>query len=161
MLRTEWEKRRRPAETAPSSTPSIQLAPGETPAVIMYATKTCPVCIKARRWLVEAKIPFVEKDVGSDQAAAMELANKGRAQGVSTSGVPVFDIRGRLLPGFDKEAIKKLLAGASPAPSQGVPTPPPAAQDEPPSSPSDPPASPPQGADPVVPPIGKGQGMVI
>jgi glutaredoxin len=78
--------------------------------VIMYATRHCPVCKNARRWLLAEKIPYVEKDVELDANAAQELAKKGQAQGVATSGVPVFDIGGRLVPGFEPEIIKKLWA---------------------------------------------------
>jgi len=87
--------------------------------VIMYATRHCPVCIKARRWLLAQGIPYVERDLERDQGAAEELSRKGRAQGVSTSGVPVFDVRGRLVPGFEPGVIVKLLS-AAPAPQQNI-----------------------------------------
>ncbi len=107
---------RRPAAPAQSMGPgaAAALSSGKAP-VIMYATRHCPVCVKARRWLLERKIPYIEKDVERDQKAAQELAAKGRAQGVSTSGVPVFDIRGRLVPGFEPGAILKILGGISPS----------------------------------------------
>ncbi len=79
------------------------------PQVIMYATKHCPVCVKARRWLLEQKIPYIEKDLESDRVAAIELQKKGQAQGVSTNGVPIFEINGRLLPGFDPAQIVAML----------------------------------------------------
>jgi glutaredoxin len=82
----------------------------------MYATKTCPVCKNARRWLLDQGIPYVEKDLEVDEAAAAELAAKGKAQGVPTSGVPIFEIRGRLLPGFDPGAIRAALSGSPAAP---------------------------------------------
>ncbi|MCP4676562.1 MAG: glutaredoxin family protein [Deltaproteobacteria bacterium] len=108
---------RRPVAPPPSigSGPgTAALPPSGNAPVIMYATRHCPVCVKARRWLLERKIPYIEKDVERDSKAAQELAAKGRAQGVSTSGVPVFDIRGRLLPGFDPGAILKILSGMPP-----------------------------------------------
>ncbi len=80
----------------------------------MYATTHCPVCHKARRWLLEQKIPYIEKDLEKDPAAAQALQAKGKAQGVPTSGVPVFEINGQLVPGFDPTIIKKLLAGSPP-----------------------------------------------
>ncbi len=108
--RSEYEKKRREkmvASVPPSVGPSA--APGDA-SVIMYSTKHCPVCHKARRWLLEQKIPYVEKDLETNPGAAMELAQKGKAQNVSTRGVPVFDVGGRLVPGFDPGAIKQLLA---------------------------------------------------
>lgn len=79
-------------------------------SVVMYATPYCPHCKTARRWLLEQKIPYKEIDVNKDTAAAAALAQKGQAQGVPTSGVPMFEINGRLIPGFDPAAIKKALA---------------------------------------------------
>lgn len=98
----------------PSGTaPTINLSPGSAPPVVMYATKHCPVCVKARRWLLEKKIPYVEKDLESDGAAAVEVQKKGQAQGVSTNGVPIFEIGGRLLPGFDPARIVAMLVQGS------------------------------------------------
>lgn len=98
----------------PAAAPAPAVAAAGGAEVVMYATKHCPVCQKARRWLLEQGIPYAEKDVGEDDGAAAALAAKGRAQGVPTTGVPVFEIRGRLLPGFDPAAIRSLLA-AGPA----------------------------------------------
>ena len=112
MAEEKAEKARQAALAAqvPSAAPSVplQLAPG-TPPVIMYATKHCPVCVKARRWLLEQKIPYVEKDLETDQAAAADLQKKGADQGVSVRGVPVFEIFGRIVPGFDPGTIATLL----------------------------------------------------
>jgi glutaredoxin 3 len=103
--------------------PPIRLGPDGKPQLIMYATTTCPVCVGARRWLLDEGIPYTEKDVGRDRVAAAELAQKGKAQGISTGGVPVFDIGGRLVPGFDKSIIKKLLASSTPAVQPAAPAP--------------------------------------
>ena len=114
VARDEWEAKRHPAAApsppAPSATPS-----GEG-AVVMYSTKHCPVCQKARRFLLAERIPFVERDVEESEAAARELAEKGRAQGVPTSGVPIFEIGGRLLPGFDEAALRQAWRAAAASP---------------------------------------------
>jgi glutaredoxin len=87
----------------------------------MYANKHCPLCQKARRWLLEQKIPYVEKDIQQDRAAAGELMAKGKAQGIPVTGVPVFDVGGKLIPGFDKATIRKVWAAAKPAAgTQGI-----------------------------------------
>lgn len=125
--RADYEKRRSKLE--PQEPPKPTVGPTETGGarVVMYATKTCPVCKNARRWLLDQGIPYVEKDLEVDEAAAAELAAKGKAQGVPTSGVPIFEIRGRLLPGFDPGAIKSALSGAVPTPP-AAPAPAPAPQ---------------------------------
>jgi glutaredoxin len=113
QLREQYESRHvRPQQQAaePSESPSQNtLAPGEK-MIVMYATKQCPVCKKARRWLLQQGIPYLEKDIERDEGAAMELQKKGRTQGVPTNGVPVFEIRGKLVPGFDPKQLLRLLA---------------------------------------------------
>ncbi len=122
VKRADWESKRRALleakleaakkEAAKSAQANPGLAvvpqPGGAP-VVMYATKHCPVCIKARRWLLEHKIPYIEHDIEKDMNAAKALQAKGRAQGVSTAGVPIFEIGGRLIPGFDPATITKML----------------------------------------------------
>lgn len=119
VSRLEFEKQRRSGPSADEPAPTSPRGPGPAAGqgedaadapVIMYATKTCPVCQKARRWLLDTGIRYVEKDVGSDPGAMAELEKKARAQGVPTGGVPVFDVRGKLVPGFDKKIILKLLS---------------------------------------------------
>ena len=105
ISRTEYEAGRRAA--VPVSNPVINQT------VVMYATRHCPVCVKARRWLLEQKIPYVERDLELDKQAAQDLQKKGQAQGVPTNGVPIFEIDGRLLPGFDKATIPRNIEGPS------------------------------------------------
>lgn len=115
MKREQFDRspRPRPAPAkAPGSAPSKRgPASGEAAAttVVMYSTSTCPVCRQARRWMTEQGISFVERDIGRDQAAAQQLQQKAQQQGVSARGVPVFEIKGRLIPGFDRQAIKGAL----------------------------------------------------
>ncbi len=100
------EEEKQSASTAPQNMPTIT---ADIPPVIMYATKHCPVCVKARRWLLDQKIPYIEKDLEKDETAAIELQKKGAAQNVSVRGVPVFEIFGKLLPGFDPAQIISML----------------------------------------------------
>ena len=132
VKRSEYEAKRMAAEeaarkaaaeaAAAASTPAagggvpapVAIPPqGGQPQVIMYATRHCPVCVKARRWLLEQNIPYVEKDVERDAQAAEALAKKGAEQGVSTRGVPMFEVGGRLLSGFDKNQIVAALQALS------------------------------------------------
>jgi glutaredoxin len=83
-------------------------APG-APVVTIYGTSWCGACRAARQYLSERKIPFADKDVEKDANAARELAAKAARMGVPTDRVPVIDVRGRLLLGFDKARIEALL----------------------------------------------------
>jgi len=79
--------------------------------VIMYSTSWCGYCRKARQFMERKKIAFIEKDIEKDTAAAQELAQKKSAAGQRGGGVPVFDIGGQLVQGFDKSALLRLAKG--------------------------------------------------
>lgn len=81
------------------------------PKIIMYSAAWCGVCKKANRFLTKEGIPFIEKDIEKDKSAASELRNKAQQAGVSASGVPVFDVGGRILPGFDPDTLKRAARG--------------------------------------------------
>ena len=74
--------------------------------VKVYSTKTCPWCIKLKDFLKDKKIEFEDIDVGADKKAANEMVEKS-----GQMGVPVTEINGQVIVGFDKEAIEKALAG--------------------------------------------------
>jgi glutaredoxin len=86
---------------------------GGTPVVTIYGTSWCGACRAARQYLTERRIPFADKDVENDPAAARELADKAGKLGVPTDRVPVIDVRGRLLLGFDRARIEALLGESS------------------------------------------------
>ncbi|MFC1568184.1 glutaredoxin family protein [Candidatus Margulisiibacteriota bacterium] len=70
----------------------------------IYSTPTCPYCKMAKQFLTENKIEFEDVDVSSNQSAAQEMISKS-----GQMGVPVLDINGQIVVGFDKGRIKQLL----------------------------------------------------
>lgn len=94
----------RPGATAPPAS-----APAGGTAVVLYGTSWCPACRAAKKWLQDNRIPFIEKDIEKDRAAAAELMAKAQRAGISTSGVPVLDVRGTLMQGFDPRRIAAIL----------------------------------------------------
>ncbi len=72
--------------------------------IIIYKTATCSYCHLAEEFLKENNISFKSIDVGNDQKAAQEMIKKS-----GQMGVPVIDINGKLILGFDKSALKKIL----------------------------------------------------
>jgi len=72
--------------------------------VILYGTSSCPWCHRAREFLKEHKISFKDVNVGEDAKAAKEMIKKSGQQ-----GVPVIDINGKIIVGFDEPAIRKAL----------------------------------------------------
>lgn len=72
--------------------------------VKIYSTPTCPYCIRVKQFLKENKIVFEDLDVSSSQEAAEEMIQKS-----GQMAVPVLDINGEIIVGFDKERIKQAL----------------------------------------------------
>ncbi|KIG14812.1 hypothetical protein DB30_06398 [Enhygromyxa salina] len=85
-----------------------QIANREAP-IIIYKTSWCGVCKQLEKYLDGKGVEYVAKDIEKDRTAAAELQAKAKAKGVPTGSVPMIDIGGELLRGFDKKAIDKLL----------------------------------------------------
>jgi len=73
-------------------------------SVIVYSTPNCSWCIRVKQFLKENNILFLEWDVSVDQFAADEMVKKS-----GQMGVPVLDIDGQIVTGFDQDRIKQLL----------------------------------------------------
>ncbi len=73
-------------------------------SVIVYGTEACPWCAKTRAFLKTYKIQFKDVDVGSDQKAAAETVEKS-----GQYGVPVIDVNGTILIGFDEQQLRRVL----------------------------------------------------
>ena len=97
-----------PGPSGAGGAPAFPSAPGK-PVVTVYGTSWCGACRAARQYLSERKIPFADKDIEADPAAANELAEKAAKMGIPTDRVPVLDVRGRLLLGFDRARVEALL----------------------------------------------------
>lgn len=72
--------------------------------VLVYSTPTCPYCIRTKQFLRDNNIVFEDIDVSVNQTAAEEIVRKS-----GQMGVPVLDINGQIIVGFDKERIKAAL----------------------------------------------------
>jgi glutaredoxin len=78
--------------------------------VIIYGASWCGACKQAKRFFRDKGVAFVEKDIEKEPGARSEMLQKARAQGVSTQGIPVLDVRGTMMGGFDANAVERLLA---------------------------------------------------
>jgi glutaredoxin 3 len=72
--------------------------------VTVYSTPTCPYCKHVKSFLEDHKVAFDDIDVSADKDKAEEMIQKS-----GQMGVPVTDIDGELIIGFDKKALKKAL----------------------------------------------------
>lgn len=80
-------------------------------SVIVYKTAWCGVCKKVEAYLKRKGIDYEAKDIEKDRSAAAELQAKAQQAGVKTGSVPVIDVGGELIVGFDRSRLEKLLAG--------------------------------------------------
>jgi glutaredoxin 3 len=69
-----------------------------------YTAPTCPWCTKLKEWLKKKKLSYEDKDVSESQNKIFrdELIEKS-----GQLGVPVIDIDGKIIVGFDEKALEK------------------------------------------------------
>ncbi|MDI3297960.1 MAG: Uxx-star family glutaredoxin-like (seleno)protein [Bacillota bacterium] len=73
-------------------------------AVLVYTTPSCPYCRATKRFLAERKVPYREIDVSKSPAAAREVVRKS-----GQMGVPVIDVNGQIIVGFDRARLVRAL----------------------------------------------------
>lgn len=78
-----------------------------TSTPIIYSTVWCGFCNMTKQYLESKGVTFVDKDIESDSAAHAELMQK---IGGNFRGVPVIDINGTIILGFDRPKIDAALA---------------------------------------------------
>lgn len=72
--------------------------------VKIYSTPSCPYCVTLKEFLKEHNVAFEDIDVSQDKKASDEMIEKS-----GQMGVPVVDIDGEIVVGFDRRKIIKLL----------------------------------------------------
>jgi len=81
----------------------------ESKKVIVYSTKWCAYCKMAKKYLADKGITIEEKNIEEDPDAHKELMDK---VGGNFRGVPVIDIGGTIVLGFDRAKIDAALKTA-------------------------------------------------
>lgn len=102
----------------------VSLPPAEKGAVIVYSAEWCGFCKKAKRWLAEKSVPFIERDVERQPGASKELSAKLASAGIRGGGVPVIDWGGQIIMGFDVGKMNQLYENSrGTVPPPGATTP--------------------------------------
>lgn len=70
----------------------------------VFSTPTCPYCVTLKEFLKEKGFQFADIDVSKDEKSLEEMIQKS-----GQMGVPVVDIDGQIVVGFDKEKIVEIL----------------------------------------------------
>jgi glutaredoxin len=91
------------------------VAPPQEGAVVVYSATWCGFCKKAKSWLQQNGVPFVERDVEKTPGAQAELDAKLKVAGVPGGGIPVIDWAGTLVVGFDVPSLQRLRREKPPA----------------------------------------------
>ena len=74
------------------------------PNVKLYSTPACVYCITLKKFLEEKKVEFEEIDISENKEAAQEMIEK-----TGQMGVPVIEIDGQAIVGFNRDKIKEAL----------------------------------------------------
>ncbi len=74
------------------------------PKVIVFSTPTCSFCNSAKKYFREQGVKFTDIDVSRDQAAARDMVRRS-----GQMGVPVIDIGGKIIVGFNRPQIDQML----------------------------------------------------
>lgn len=72
--------------------------------VKVYSTPTCPWCVRAKDYLSKNNIAYQEIDVSKSREGAQDMVRKSGQR-----GVPVIDIDGNIIVGFDQARIDQLI----------------------------------------------------
>lgn len=73
-------------------------------SVIIYTTPTCGFCHMAKEYFKQHNIQYTEKDASADRSVAEEMLQKS-----GQLGVPVVDVDGEIIVGFDQPKLKTAL----------------------------------------------------
>ncbi len=72
--------------------------------ITIYSTPTCHFCNLAKDFFKEKGVKYEEFNVATDLAKRKEMVDKS-----GQMGVPVIDIGGSIVVGFDEEQVASLL----------------------------------------------------
>ena len=73
--------------------------------IVIYSTPTCPYCKRAKDYLSQKGITYIDHNVAEDRKIAEEMIQKS-----GQMSVPVIIVDGEIIVGFDQAQLDKLLA---------------------------------------------------
>jgi glutaredoxin len=129
MSRAQWESlatRRRSPTAPPAGSPDRPptAAPPAAGAVVLYGASWCGPCHDAQGFLKARGVPFVYHDIDLEEEARKEMNRKLDRAGMRKGTIPVLDVKGRMLVGFDPSALQQALKAAFGDRSALLPDPP-------------------------------------
>jgi glutaredoxin len=97
------------APVPPDDTPSGSAKPPLRALVVIYGASWCGACHDAEKYLKSKGVPYVEKDIEKDPGAAREMQDKLAKNGLRSGSIPVIDVRGKVMVGFNPQEIDGAL----------------------------------------------------
>lgn len=70
----------------------------------VYSTPSCPYCVTLKKFLTEKGVEFQDIDVSADEKELNEMVEKS-----GQMGVPVVNIEGQIIIGFNRNKILEAL----------------------------------------------------
>jgi glutaredoxin len=102
--------------SAPAASGSAHAGPGQAPhaglVVIIYGASWCHPCHEAADYLKARGVPYVLKDIEADPGASAEMSQKLQRVGRRGGSIPVIDVGGEILIGFNPGALDQALAAS-------------------------------------------------
>lgn len=80
------------------------MAAKKYPRVLLFTTPSCTYCRQAKQYLRQRGVPFKDIDVSRDGSAARDMARRSGQQ-----GVPVIQIGSKIIVGFDRPKLDRML----------------------------------------------------
>ncbi len=72
--------------------------------ILVYSTNACPWCHRVKQWLDEHGVKYEDVNLNADPSRIQEMVDKS-----GQMGVPVIDVDGQIIVGFDEEKLKAAL----------------------------------------------------
>jgi glutaredoxin len=104
VTRDAFEARARSAREAAT------VASAASGDIVVFGASWCGACREAEAHLRERGVAFEERDIEADPSARQDMIRRARAAGITPNGIPVIDVRGRVMQGFDPGAIDRAIA---------------------------------------------------
>lgn len=105
------------APPPPSASVGEERPPSEPEAAdgvsaIIYGAEWCKPCHDAERYLKQRGVKVVYKDIEENPLAAQEMKEKLQRKGMPSASIPIIDVMGQLLVGFDPRALDRAVEAA-------------------------------------------------
>lgn len=103
------ERRQKSGKILAPQGPASVLPADARPLVVIYGAEWCGPCHQAANYFTKKGVAFVKKDIEQDSGAAREMQAKLQSAGMRGGSIPVIDVRGKILIGFDQGAVDRAL----------------------------------------------------